>query len=362
MIPYNVEIFDMDFGMISHTNASGIQYSEDYISPVTNKVTIFNSPVSKGNYIRIQGGERDCFGVVRSVVSRSEKTITVEYGSFLSILDTPVVFDTDLQGTSTLERVIADLITGTFISSSDSVQNITGLSVETISETADWGFNLKSDTEGKHTCIINLYNTILVRALQEYGVAVRVTPDIQAKTIVLTIGVPDDAEKVIEADLPNIIDKNIVIKETDNDVNKLVVYNTENYTTKRTYYRHTDDTYDTIDDDRITPVVQSIEGVAPEYNGDVVSRTFVQVANSKAAEVFGAIKFNNLIELAVMNDDSLVKPSELEIGQKVIVMSKGKEYESILTGYTMGQTTLLVFGTIRLDLTKIVKRRAKGGY
>lgn len=362
MIPYNVEIFDGNFNLISHTNTSGIQYSVDYISPVRNNITILNSQVEKGNYIRIQGEERDYFGVVRSVSSRSEKTITLEYGSFLDVFDTPIVFDTDLQGTSTLEQVIADLITSTFISSSDNLQNITGLSVETTSETTSWGFNLKSDTEGKHTCIINLYNTILVRALQEYGVVVRVFPDVQEKTILLKIGVPDETERVIEADLPNIIDKNIVIKETNNDVNKLVVYNTENYTTKQTYYRHTDDTYDTIDDDRIVPVVQSIEGVAPEYNGDTISKTFVQMANSKAAEVFGAIKFNNLIELAVLNDDSLVKPSEQEIGQKVIVRSKGKEYESILTGYTKGQTTLLVFGTIRLDLTKIVRRRAKRGY
>lgn len=361
MIPYNVEIFDENFNLVSHTNTSGIEYSVDYISPVRNKVTIFNCPVQKGNYIRIQGNGREFFGIVRSVSSKTEKTMTVEYGDFLGAFDTPILFDTDLQGTSTLEQVIADIITDYFIESSDAVQNIFGLTVSTTSETTSWGFNLKSDTEGMHTCIINFYNTILVRALQEYGVVITVSPNVQTKSIALAVGKIEEQTQVIETELPNIINKNIVIKETDNDINKLVVYNTENYSTKRTYYRHTDDTYDTIDGDRIVPVVQGIEGVAPEYNGQTVTKTFAQMANSKAAEVFGSVKFNNLIELNVMNDDKMIAPQAMKIGQIVSVKSKGNSYESMLTGYTVAQTTLLVFGTIRLDITKIVKRRVKNG-
>lgn len=362
MIQYNVEFFDLNLNMVSHTNASGIEYAFDYVSPVRNEVTIFTCPVEKGNYIRIQGEGHEYFGIVKSVVSQTEKTITVEYGHFLEIFDTDIAFDTDLQGTSSLEQVIANIISDRFINSADTLQNITGLEVDTLSSTTGWGFNLKSDTEGKHTCIINLYNTIIVRALQEYGVAVDVSVDVQEKTIALTIGVIGGDEKVIEADLPNVIEKNVIIRETENDINKAVVYNTDDYTTTRTYYRHSDDTYDRINNDRITPVIQGTYGVAPEKDGDTVTKTFAQMADSKAAEVFGAIKYNNLIELKVMNNDSLVNPQGMKVGQVVRVISDSASYSSMFTGYTIGQTTSLVFGTIRIDLTKILRRRyANGG-
>jgi hypothetical protein len=48
----------------------------------------------------------------------------------------------------------------------------------------------------------------------------------------------------------------------------------------------------------------------------------------------------------------------MNIGQDVLVISEGKEYESMLTGYKFknGKITL-IFGAIRLELTKILKRR-----
>lgn len=362
MIQYNVEFFDENLDLISHTNTSGVEYSVDYLSPVRNKITIFTCEVRKGNYIRIQGGGKEFFGIVKSVVSQTKKTITVEYAQFLNLFDTDILFDTDLQGTSNLEKVISDIIKARWVNSSDALQNIVGLEVNTVSATSNWGFNLKSDTEGKHTCIINFYSVIIARALSEYGVAIRVTANVQNKSIVLDIGTIGADVKFIEADLPNVIGKNIVIRETENDINKAVVYNTENYTTTRTYYRHSDDSYDRIDTDRIVPVVQGTYGVAPEKDGDTVRRTFAQMADSMAAEVFGAIKYNNLIELSVLNDDALVAPYDLQIGQVVKVISDNQVYESMLTGYTIGQTTLLTFGTIRLDITKILRRRyANGG-
>lgn len=357
MRQYSVEIFDRSFNLVAHTNTGLITHSEDYLSPVSNELTIFNCEVSKGDYIRLKSGQDEFFGIVNSVTTNSEKTITVSYGSFLTLFDTDVLFDTNLQGTSTLEQVIANLITAMFISNSDTNMNVQGLSVATQGSTTNWGFNLKSDTENKHHCIINFYDVIIARALEKYSVRIKVVPNIQAKTIRLTVGKSTANKAVIESDLSNVVEKNIVIKETNNDVNKLVVYNTENYTTTRIFYRHPDDSYDTINSNRIVPVVQEIRGTAPEYDGETVSKTFVTMANSEAADVFGSIDYNNLIELVVANDDSLVRPYEMEIGQTARIISKGKRYESILTGKAVGDKTVLTFGTIRLDLTKIIKRR-----
>lgn len=349
---YNVEIFDRDFNLVSHTNVSRPSFSVDYLSPVNNEITVFNVDAQKGDYIRIHSGDDEFFGIVTGAVSHDKKTMTISYMDFLKILDLDIVFDTNLQGTSNLETIIANLITDLFINNSDNEQNITGLSVTTSSSTADWGFNLKSDTEGMHHCIVNFYETIIVRALEKYSVAVTATPNVQAKTIALTIGRVSADVRTIEADLPNVVYKNIIIKETQKDVNKLMVVNTENYTDIRTYYRHSDDTYSTTDTDRITPVVREVHGVAPDEQ-----RTFAQVADSDAADTFGNIEYNNLIELVVTNDDTLVKPYELQIGQVVSILSKGNSYGSVLTGKTVSDRTQLTFGTIRLDLTKIIKRR-----
>lgn len=355
MRQFNVEIFKRDFSFVSHTNVSNVSYAEDYLSPVTNEITVLNCEASKGDYIRIQDAEDDFFGIITAVSSQDARTMTIQYGSFLSIFDTDLLFDTDLQGTSNLETVLKNLITGMFVSNPDTVQNIPGLSVETAGSTTNWGFNLKSDTEGKHHCIINFYSVLIARALEKYSVVITVTPDVQNKAIVLTIGAIQESPKVIEADLPNIVVKNVVIKETDKDVNKLTVYNTENYTDVRTYYRHSDDTYSTANTDRITPVVQEIHGVAPAQDG-----TFENAADSDAANVFGGISYNNLIELTVTNGDTLIKPYALDIGQVVNIISKGNVYTSILTGKAVSDSTQLTFGTIRLDLTKIIKRRYGG--
>lgn len=356
MRQYNVEIFDRAFNLKDHTNISDASWTVDYLSPSINLLTVLNCNAEKGDYIRLHCIEDEFFGIVRAVTSQSEKLMTIECGSFLSVFDTSILFDTDLQGTSNLETVLKNLITAMYISNPDTKQRIAGLSVETTSNTTGWGFNLKSDTENMHHCIVNFYNSLIVRALEKYGVVITVTPDVQNKAIVLTIGKIADKSKLIEADLPNIVEKNIVLKETEKDVNKLIVYNTANYSTKRTYYRHTDDTYDQTDSNRLTPVVQEIKAVTVEEGG-----SFATAADSEAASLFGELNYNNLIELVVSNDDTLVKPYELEIGQEVQVVSKGAVYKSILTGKTVSNSTQLTFGTIRLQLTKILKRRYGSG-
>lgn len=358
MRQYSVEFFDRAFNLICHTNAEIEEYAEDYLSPVTNEVTVLNCNVSKGDFIRIKNNQNEYFGIVTSIESQTEKIMTISYGSILRLFDTDILFDTDLQGGNvSLEQTISNIINRMFVSNTDTNMNIAGLSVTTSGSTNNWGFNLKSDTENMHHCIINFYNVIIARSLEKYGVVIRVVPNVQQKSIQLIVGKATDDIVKIESDLRNVIEKNIIIKETSNDVNKLVVYNTENYTSARVYYLHPNGTYDMNNSNRIIPVVQDIKGTAPEMEGDTVKKTFAKMADSEAAEVFGSIEYNNLIELVVLNDDALVKPYELEIGQAVDVYSKGKIYRSILTARTVAKQTTLTFGTIRIDLTKILKRR-----
>lgn len=355
MRAYNVEIFSSKFEFITACTVSDVPYSFDYLNIDTNTVELVtNAAVMNGDYIHIKGENVDYFGVVSGVLSGNQKgSMQIEYKSFHSLFDTPILFDTDLQGQGTLENRLKAIIESYWINNSDSVQNIMGLRVRTASSTTGWGFNLKSDTEGMHHLICNFYSTFVVRSMQKYGVAISVDTDFSQKLIILTIGKIDADVKYIEAELPNVLEKSITIKESDFDVNKLLIYNAQNYTTSITYYRHSDDSYSTVNTDRISPVVQNIVSILPQEG-----ESFATLAASEASDVFGSIEYNNLIELQILPDDQLIKPREYEYGQRVIVLDSGNEYNSIYTGsrFENGIFTM-IFGTVRMDLTKILQRR-----
>lgn len=144
------------------------------------------------------------------------------------------------------------------------------------------------------------------------------------------------------------------MNETTDDINKLVIYNQADLATNIIYYKHPDGSYDTNNTNRLVPVFYGITSVAVN-EGD----TFASVAKDAADKQFDVDSFNNLIELTVQNDDELVNPDRIAIGHAVNVISNGTSYNSILTGFERGIKTKLIFGSIRLDLTQILK---KGGF
>ena len=133
------------------------------------------------------------------------------------------------------------------------------------------------------------------------------------------------------------------MNETTDDINKLVIYNQADLATNIIYYKHPDGSYDTNNTNRLVPVFYGITSVAKDA----------------ADKQFDVDSFNNLIELTVQNDDELVNPDRIAIGHAVNVISNGTSYNSILTGFERGIKTKLIFGSIRLDLTQILK---KGGF
>lgn len=88
------------------------------------------------------------------------------------------------------------------------------------------------------------------------------------------------------------------------------------------------------------------------------SEAFLTKASAKAAANFAKNKYENLIEIEVMNDDSLLAPADMRTGQKVSVIHDGTSYSSIYTGKKISTNTTLIFGLIRLELTKKLKGRA----
>lgn len=359
MQPYNVEIFSRNMELIQHYNAGDIAYKFDYLSTDENTISIaYNPNVKQGDYIRITNNTSEYFGIINGITVGEETNTTsnIRYVPFISLFNTDIMFDTSLQGSGTsLEDMLANYINEYFISNADSLQNIPGLKVEILSSTNDWGFHLTSDIAGLNKTIINFATVLIQRSMTKYQVALYVEPDFDKKQIALKIGKKTSDVFHIEADLSNVVKKSILLNETTQDLNKLFIYNNENLSDLIIYYKHPDKTYDTNDTDRIFPVIYDIQTVTLNEG-----QTFEQAAAVLATKTFDTESYNNLIELTVLNNDELVNPSKMFIGQEVTVISGGISYSSILTGYEIARKTKLIFGTIRLDLTKILKGEING--
>lgn len=365
MRPFSVDVFDRAFVHKYNDMVSNAEYSFDYLAPLESYVTVkVSENVYIGDFIYISNGEYQFFGIVSGITRLAYSQMEIAYKPFETSFDTTVLFDTNLQGspsTKSLEQTLADYIKAEFKNNSDAMQNISVLrNVTAVTSTMTWGFNLKSDKEGLHTTIVGLYNTLFVRAMQKYGVAVRTVPDLNARKIDIVIGTVQQNQKTIEADLPSVLSKQITVRATSASVNKLTVYNAENYSTNRKYYLYSNGTYGTDANpapplERVTPVINQNRAVEITPGS-----TWQETADAQAVDFFGSAKYNNLIELEVLLDDDLVDPQNIQIGQTVSVIHDGVAYTSILTGRQLRTTCKLIFGCIRLDLTSIIKGGLNG--
>jgi hypothetical protein len=308
------------------------------------------------------------FGVVTDV-KPGDNTLTVSYKSFLCLFDEDILFDTDLQKQNTinpnggakinsksLEQMLKDMIDATYVNSDDSLQNLR-LVVETETNTTQWGFNLKSDTEGTHYCIIGFYSVLLVNALKKYGVALRAVPDFANRYLRIYIRAQSGFDVLdIDGDLPNIKIKTLKVNDRPNGTNKLTVYNTDDYTLSLDFYVHSDRSWDVEDTDRITPVVREVKAAMPDSEIEDPDEAFVEAALDVAYGVLSGLAWNNLIELELAPDDEVVSPMNLLFGQKIRLWYQTGTYESILTGRSVtNESVVLMFGSERISFTKRYK-------
>lgn len=351
MTQYNVDFFDLSLTCIHHDITNSFSVDNDYLSPSTSSITIAKtSKLSKNNLIYIQG-LYDFFGVITEVED-DDYTTTVSFEPYIYLFNQNVLIDTNNQSDgTTLENFIANIIKTYWVNSSDSKQNISNLTISVTTSTTSWGFNLKSDTENMHHAIVGFYDTIISKALSKYAVAITAKPNFNTKKIELTIGKPTSNLFYIDADKDNVVIQNFTLNSPSTETNKLEIWNTANYTEKIYYYLHTNGKYDTNNSDRITPVVLEVTATT---NSDEDS-TFAQAAAEQAANTFDGLEWSNLIELDVSPDDKLINPKSMLYGQEVYIIHNGSAYSSILTGKNLSDTITLIFGTVRHDLTKILK-------
>ena len=369
MVQYNVDFFTRDLVFVHNDSTSINEITEDYISVQNNTIEIgLTEKVQNGQFIYMTSELDTFFGVVTDV-KKGKDVLTISYKSFLCLFDEDMLFDTDLQKQNTtnpsggakinsksLERMLKDTIDEIYVHSEDSAQNLR-LIVEAETNTMQWGFNLKSDTEGTHYCIIGLYKVLLVNALKKYGVALRAVPDFTNRYLRIYIRAQSGFDVLdIDGDLDNITVKTLKVNDRPNGTNKLTVYNTDDYSDYLDFYVHTDRSWDAEDTDRITPVVREVKAAMPDRSIEDPDEAFVEAALDVAYGVLSGLAWNNLIELELAPADELVKPASLLFGQKIRLWYKNGTYESILTGRTISdESILLMFGSERISFTKRYK-------
>ena len=373
MQQYRVEFFENHYSdnpserriqYVHHDFCSDITIDDDYIAAQATTLAIgATDKVKTGQFIRILRDEDDYFFGVVSDASPGKYTTTITFKPFVSLFDEPVLFDTLLQyrgrpGTGTaLEIVLRDFIDAMHISNDDHLQCYP-FSIRLPEDsylTKEWNMNIQSDTEGMQRAIIGLYSVLLVRAMKEYGIALKAVPDFSEGTIEIIISRLHEAND-IDADLDNVTVKTFKVNDRPNGINKLIVYNTENYLDEGaiTFYAHRSDrSWGPVDEDRIAPVVYGMRSATPDGTFVDPADDFYYAAWSVAYEEFGNLTWDNLIELDCAPNDPIINPKSIRIGQEVTVYYKDGAYSSIVTGKTLSfETVTLIFGTERIKYTK----------
>lgn len=355
MTPYSIEIFDRELKCKFHDSSDAIEIDEDYISPDSSTVIVRRTNnVAASDFIHISGAV-DFFGIVTNATDYLYYS-EITFRPFITLFDHNCLVDTDWQAdpTVSLENVIKTLIENYWVNASGDDGPQTFLNITCATQTTEWGLNLKSDVENMHMCIVGLYKVVITKALTKYGIAIEVVPDFQNGRVNLIIGKRSE-NLAIEADLPSVTIDTFSIHKYNGSVNKLQIFNTENYNEIIYYYLHTNGRYDTDGtSDRVYPVVWEVRDATPEHI-EGYEKTFAQVASAVASNAFSGSEWQDEVELIVDQNDTLIKPNELKIGQGVDIIHEGVVYPSIYTGRKLGAQITLIFGTVRTDLTKILK-------
>lgn len=97
------------------------------------------------------------------------------------------------------------------------------------------------------------------------------------------------------------------------------------------------------------------------YEAEIASiydQAVIDIIETRVESLFAKNKYSNLIEISVLEKDTMVKPFYLEIGDTVNIIHKGVSYSSVLSGKSWEDGMVkLTFGTIRLELTSFLKGR-----
>ena len=347
---YKLEIFRADISFAASFLISGsTPLSMDYLALDSFDVDIPHKgiAVQKGDYCRVSRLPNTVVAdFVVSDVGSGKDASTISLRPLVAVLDREVFCD----GISDCAAWIAQAVRDNFIDTGDALQNIPA-TVTNQAAAASRPIVVDGDICGMVD--------VLSGALTTYRIVVNAQLDMAARMIVFEVR-ESAVQATIEADLGNVIDKDITLGDSYGSANKFVarrVRTVDNVVTvlgQKAFYLHADGSVDDADRDRITPVFCAIASIED-------AETWEADALAAATEKLTPAQFDNEIKLDYSRADKIVQPEALPIGTEATIYTGGQAYRSLLTGREWeGGVHRLIFGLVRTDLTKkiILNRRA----
>ena len=377
MQPFNVEIFDRDFNFIHNYTIESIEYHEDYLTlPETVVFMSYNENVKRGHYITVYNDEERFSGVITSVTASAnyDGFMNVGFKSLIALFRASFamrVKEISQYATNhSLESLIYQYINKYYVlgdmpDGHDVEMEVPGLILTKLTDTYNWNIGLVADMEYDYDgyTMVSLIDGLIIPAMEMYKIGLYVSFNFQAKTINIEIGVKANTPIIVEANLPNVLNVNYNTKDIRDDVNTVcVMCGTGDWNVDPQfaieYYKNTSGVWSASTTDRILPPIYSemvYNDPVATYNpnGDIM--TGGQDVLQMLVQNFGGTSDDNNIEVTVANDDPLA--TMFKLGDTVNIIINDTIYTSIYTGKDKTTVTKLIFGTIRLDLTKILKRR-----
>lgn len=353
MMQCNIEIFDAEGRYRDSIQLVPKTHKVDYLTPPKNSIQLpKDTMVYKGDWIFFCSGKTTFWGIV-SGVQEGSMWNTASYSDFLNVFDMNVYANAEELNEKTVEQWIADIITSTFVNNVDTVQNIKGMRV--VCDTQTKGA-LEFDKN-----VSNLLKDIMYVALTKYNIVLEPVINRANNNVELHVRRKDSRGICIEADLPNVLTKKITIGEGKANKNKITIIHKEDESERYTFYMLENGTVteDENEDGRIAPVISDtvlLEFTYKEPKEGEEPVTFHDKAVTKAEQSLVTTKYNNLIEITVGQDDEILNDINYSIGEEFNIISDGNIYASVLTGYEIADRTKLIFGSIRDEFTKILRR------
>ena len=273
MKPYNIEIFDRQFNFLytALIDEKDFIYKYDALSPEKMNISITkdfepksisNEPKApQGWLIRIFRNSEEYQGIISSFEEKEIQN-TIEISPLITLFNNEFIITSNSTIQSNIETVIKNSIVGEYVNNTDTQQNIYGLTANniTVNSTTKGAMDYYDVDNPNKELVINMLNDLVLKAASTYNIFVNCTFNAGTKNIYISIGKNTSNIKKIETELPNTLKKNVVIKKSQKEVNKVTIY--DSYTSaKVNYYLHSDGSYSTVDTDRIYPVVNDMQAL-----------------------------------------------------------------------------------------------------
>lgn len=220
----------------------------------------------------------------------------------------------------------------------------------TTREVNPFNFNIKPDNEGSKLAVIGFKDVLINRSASEYDVWFRTHFETSPY---ISIGKVNSEVQYLETNAPFVISSIVKFENNKEGTSVLSVYNADETDENMflTFYLHEDGTINQNHDETVVKPLIYAETVIKLNEGEVFSDKALEEAKSKMNVEHG----NNYVEIEVPFDT--MDLAMWEIGQKVKIYHEGMEINSVLTGKKIDKTLTLIFGTIRLELTKRLERK-----